>query len=130
MPEPNTAADTALAELDTYVGGLDGLRLECDGMCNVIGLWFDRAGVPFTAHRGILTEAAAGRRISTHIWIDLLDGRWLDLRARMWLGDQPHVPHGIFKPADFPQVSYEITGPWRTRRDWIVFLALTGHPLP
>ena len=41
-------------------------------------------------------------------WRKLLalpDSRYIDYRARMWLGEAEHVPHGIFDPKDYP-VSY------------------------
>ena len=41
-----------------------------------------------------------------HVWIALADRHLLDLRARMWFGED--APHGVFDPADFPNFEYVI----------------------
>ncbi len=38
--------------------------------------------------------------------IDIEDVR-IDYRARMWLGETPDIPHGVFNPADYPRIYYE-----------------------
>lgn len=58
-----------------------------------------------------------------HHWVELADGRRIDLRARLWLGDGARVPHGI---VDAPDVHASYVG---QRSDLtcgpIVFWALT-----
>ncbi|PWD02055.1 hypothetical protein CX658_19070 [Pseudomonas amygdali pv. lachrymans] len=45
--------------------------------------------------------------IPVHLWIELKDGRLVDYRARMWLGEVATVPHGIFSPDNFPGWRYD-----------------------
>ena len=77
---------------------LDALRLECDGMTRVVSSLLQRDGVAHSPMVGNLEVPSVGR-IAQHYWIELGDGRRIDLRARMWLGDDLRVPHGIV-PAD------------------------------
>lgn len=75
---------------------LDGLRLECDGMTRVVSTLLARECV---AHQGCVgrLEIDGVGSIGLHWWVELPDGSICDLRARMWLGDGPAVPHGAFK---------------------------------
>jgi len=56
---------------------------------------------------GTLTLTGTNTGAPVHFWIDLPNGQRIDYRARMWLGDHPEIPHGIFNPADFPSVTYK-----------------------
>ena len=60
---------------------------------------------------GEITDQKSYQSFSPHFWIMLHDGRYIDYRARMWLGEAEHIPHGIFKPEDYP-ISYhgEVAG--------------------
>jgi hypothetical protein len=73
---------------------LDSLRLECDGMTRVISTLLNRDGVAHTVRCGRVRGPGDG--IDLHYWVVLTDGRIVDLRARVWLGDD--APHGVFKP--------------------------------
>ena len=77
-----------------WLASLDALRLECDGMTRVISNLLQRDGIGHTPMAGRLAIEGVGQ-IVPHCWIELEDGRRIDLRARMWLGDDPRVPHGI-----------------------------------
>lgn len=92
-------------------------------MTRVVSALLVRDGIAHTTMLGSLDVPPVGR-ISLHHWIELGDGRRIDLRARMWLGDNPCVPHGIVLPGDAHaqykgQASFLPSSP-------IVFWALTG----
>lgn len=77
-----------------WLAALDALRLECDGMTRVISSLLQRDGVAHAAMVGRLDVDQVGS-IALHHWIELPDGRRIDLRARMWLGNDARVPHGV-----------------------------------
>lgn len=77
---------------------LDSLPLECDGLSKVASLLLSRENIAHTLNVGKLNVEDIGQ-IDWHCWITLEDGKILDLRARMWLGDDERVPHGLFYPA-------------------------------
>lgn len=85
----------------------DPLPLECDGLTRVLHTLLARAGISHTVFIGGVVHHPTHVGQDPHLWIDLDDGRRLDCRARMWLGDHPDVPHGLFEPAQFPAVQYE-----------------------
>lgn len=76
---------------------LDGLPLQCDGMTRALSLLLMREGVEHVVHIGAMEVAGVGR-IGLHWWIALPGGQICDARARMWLGDDMRVPHGVFEP--------------------------------
>ncbi|HBP6379065.1 TPA: hypothetical protein L6A07_28240 [Pseudomonas aeruginosa] len=64
--------------------------------------------------QGRLASTSSSEEIPIHFWIQLADGRVIDYRARMWLGDDAGVPHGVFKTGEYPGWHYlgtEITLP-------------------
>ncbi|MFN9475141.1 hypothetical protein [Acidovorax sp.] len=83
--------------LPLLLSRLDPLPLECDGMTRVLSTLLARDEIPHHVVVGSLTVNGAGS-IDLHWWIELLDGRVCDLRARMWLGTEDRVPHGCFLP--------------------------------
>lgn len=92
---PSDQGDAVLNER-SWLASLDALRLECDGMTRVISALLHRDGIAHSAMLGRLGVCGVGE-IPNHYWIQLADGRLIDLRARMWLGDDPRVPHGVFE---------------------------------
>ena len=105
---------------------LDVLRLECDGMTRVVSSLLQRDSIAHTPMVGSLEVPSMGR-IALHYWIELGDGRRIDLRARRWLGDDLRVPHGIV-PADHAHSHF--TGrPIHFSPGPIVFWALTGRAI-
>lgn len=80
--------------------------LECDGLTRVFTTLLQERDIPHTCMTGTVTFTGTNEGAPVHFWIDLPDGQRVDYRTRMWLGDQPDVPHGIFNPADFPGVTY------------------------
>lgn len=68
-------------------------------MTRVISALLEREGIDHQAFLGTLVVPDVGK-IGLHAWIDI-DGdpqQRIDLRARMWLGEDPRVPHGVFEP--------------------------------
>jgi hypothetical protein len=86
----------------------DPAPLECDGLVRVLHTVLNRNGVPHITKVGKVNHISDPRRkISYHYWIELEDGRFIDFRARMWLGEDSSVPHGVFNPKDYPDYVYE-----------------------
>lgn len=80
---------------------LDGCKeLECDGMTRLIAGMFQRAGIEHTFMIGSVLDTETGKRITPHFWIDLADGRKIDYRLRMWLGQDERIPHGVVTDTD------------------------------
>lgn len=75
---------------------VDAMPLQCDGLCRVLSILLTRERVTHQTHIGALEVEGVGR-IGTHCWIELQHGVFVDLRARMWLGPDDRVPHGVFQ---------------------------------
>jgi hypothetical protein len=100
--------DRIRALLDVY----DRSSTECDGMTRVCHTVLLRENIPHICMVGVILYGS--KRLPIHLWIDLLDewkGCRVDYRARPWLGDFPDVPHGVFRPEEFPKVSYQEASP-------------------
>ena len=85
----------------------DYLKLECDGQTRVLHYVLDYHKVPHRVKQGCV-EMADDNYFEPHFWIELeVDGETyiVDYRARMWLGEE--APHGVFKPSDHPEATYE-----------------------
>ncbi len=80
--------------------------LECDGLTRVLHTVLHQEGIEHSCMVGSLTYVDRNEGAPLHFWITLPDGRFIDFRAHMWLGDSAGIPHGIFDPANFPQVVY------------------------
>lgn len=83
----------------------DKLGLECDGMTRVLSYVLMVNNIKHTVYQGSVEYEDDD--IPLHFWIELSDGRTVDYRARMWLGDHKDVPHGVFKKSKFPKVKYQ-----------------------
>lgn len=81
------------------------LPLECDGMTRVVTFLLTQAKVPHAVKTGYVKKGTDDG-IDPHFWVELPDGKIIDYRLQMWLGDAPQIPHGIFNPKDFPAVEY------------------------
>ena len=103
MQIPDQMTDKT-SSIGTWLEPLDRLPLECDGLTRVISTLLTRDGVAHQAMAGALLVPGVGD-IGLHWWIDLVDGRRVDYRARMWLGGSEKVPHGVFTPGDEVQYS-------------------------
>jgi hypothetical protein len=102
--------------------------LECDGMTRVLFSEFTRAGIAAEVYGGILEWR--GSIVRPHYWIILpASGRLVDLRAHMWLGDDPAIPHGVFLPEQFPDAKYQgVRADWGTLHPTVV--EMMCRPLP
>ena len=77
-------------------------HLECDGLTRVLLTILDREGIEAEAWSGFI---AAGDSRVRHWWLQV--GEWtVDYRVRMWLGDGPEIPHGVFHGSAFMAVTY------------------------
>ncbi len=66
--------------------------LECDGAVRVLHYALNKNNVPHYVFQG--TVELDDKKIPLHYWIGLYDGRIVDFKAKMWLGDD--APNGIF----------------------------------
>ena len=87
--------------LDPY----DSTPTECDGLTQLCSTVLKKQGISHQPMAGILSYKKS--TVPIHLWINLPDGFRIDYRARMWLGQSETIPHGIFKPSDYPVVIYE-----------------------
>lgn len=83
-----------LYDLAADAAFFDALPLECDGLVSVVSAVLARDGVAHRAMCGRLSVEGVGT-IPVHCWIAFASSQILDLRARMWLGDDARVPHGV-----------------------------------
>lgn len=83
-------------------------HLECDGLVRVLSAALRERGEQHTVFGGRISHRLTGTAIE-HLWIELPSGQCLDFRARMWMGERDDVPHGLFDPANYPQVEYQGT---------------------
>ncbi len=81
-------------------------HLECDGLTHVIHRILSAENIENTIYAGQVINTSNSDTIPVHLWIDIGDLR-IDYRARMYLGDMPDIPHGVFYPVDYPSISYD-----------------------
>jgi hypothetical protein len=81
-------------------------HLECDGLTHVIHRVLSDENIEHTIYTGRVIYSFNDEHIPIHYWIDI-DNIRIDYRAKMWLGDAPDIPHGIFYPTDYPSISYQ-----------------------
>ena len=88
-------------ELHLILRSLDErcIMLECDGLTRIISYILQMAKVDHLVEIGALHTETVGE--IPHFWIKLHDGYIIDYRARMWLGNNPKVPHGVFQSDDY-----------------------------
>lgn len=75
---------------------LDATPLECDGVTRCISTVLSKNGIAHEVHLGSVEVMGVGK-MHPHFWIKIKK-MVIDLRARMWLGDDERVPHGVFVP--------------------------------
>lgn len=79
--------------LERLLTHLDSAPVECDGMSSLVATVLSGHGIAYQAMVGQI-ETEGGATIP-HVWIEV-EGWVIDFRARMWRGDHPDVPHGVF----------------------------------
>src|SRR4051794_15248877 len=84
----------------------DECPLECDGLTRVLATILTKEGIEHTCFVGAVMDSRTRRGSQLHFWIELSDGRTVDYRARMWMGEREDIPHGIFNKADYPHIIY------------------------
>ncbi|WP_413460654.1 hypothetical protein [Herbaspirillum huttiense] len=94
-------------------------------MTRCLSMLLTRLAVPHQVLIGQLTVRGAVTPL--HWWIQLADGRLIDLRARMWLGDSQEVPHGLFSPT--PHALYRATKTQVVEIDPWLFQVLSGRSM-
>lgn len=78
--------------VEKVVAKLDEAPVECDGFVRIVSTVLVKLGISHTVCIGSL-EGPEGI-IPMHFWIQW-NGKIIDCRARMWLGQ--NAPHGIFE---------------------------------
>lgn len=95
-----------LEEAEIALLALDDCRIECDNMTWVISYLFNKINLPHKCMSGHVMQSNRKKYITPHYWIELPAGYVVDLRLRMWFGDEDVVPHGIFQPGMHPKFIY------------------------
>lgn len=95
------------AEIHQLLVSYDKAPVECDGFTRLAHTALANAGVEHTCHIGRIVSADGKRQSPVHYWVELTDGMIIDYRARMWLGDDEGVPHGIFSPDGYKSWVYQ-----------------------
>lgn len=97
-------------------------------MTRCVSTVLSSAGVDHRIHIGSLEVDGVGV-IRLHFWIAVQQA-FIDLRARMWLGPDDRVPHGLFVPTE--GVTYD-SRECRSSEEFLLppglFEVLSGHNL-
>lgn len=118
-----------MQQLDEWLAQFDRLPLECDGLTRCISTLMQREGIEHRVLVGSLAIPGVGT-IPHHWWIALPDDRLCDFRARMWLGDDPSVPHGLFIPeAHHAYLTADELQPEQVMLKTSLFAILAGEPM-
>jgi hypothetical protein len=117
-----------MQQLEQWLAPFDRLPLECDGLTRCISTLMQRDGIDHQIVVGSLDIPGAGT-IPHHWWIALPDGQVCDFRARMWLGDDPSVPHGVFIPEAHHGYKGDELAPAMVRLKPVIFTVLAGEPM-
>jgi hypothetical protein len=114
MNTPYPTLDDLAHLLDEY----DLLHLECDGLTRILDYVLHQHSIRHKVCAGRISYPATGESMAPHFWIEVpLEEvvAVVDYRARMWLGDEADILHGIFR-AGGSAVVYDgssVVG-WRT----------------
>ena len=130
MHHIDTASNFATRALEALDGlslaDLHGMNLQCDGASRALSHVLEHVGIDHEVHIGRLDVKDVGT-IPLHWWVVLSNGAHCDIRARMWLGSDPAVPHGVFQPtSNHRYQSKQVTGPETSS---LLFWILTSKDL-
>lgn len=75
---------------------LEDCEIECNGMSWAFSYLMSKKGIMHECMAGYVTRRHTHEAVMPHYWIELPGGWILDLRLRIWLGDDDSVPHGVF----------------------------------
>lgn len=113
--------------LNSWLSPLDAAKVECDGFARLASTLLAAAGIEYQVFKGALLVHGVGT-IQPHWYLQLADGSICDFRARMWLGNDECVPHGVFHPSK--SQSYIPHQELHLRSlDGVLFEILSGRPL-
>ena len=91
---------------DALLSPYTGLTLECDGYSRVVTYVLTEAAIPHIVRIGSLTDTTRLITVAPHLWVEV--GRLrIDFAARLWLGDGPTIPHGVFAPDEYLHLRYD-----------------------
>lgn len=117
----------SLDALERWLKPLDEAALECDGFSRAASGLLQREGVPHRMFIGTLGVEDVGH-IGWHMYLQLPCGAVCDFRARIWLGADEAVPHGLFVPPPHAHYTPEVelaVAPISA----VLFTVLTGQQL-
>ncbi len=103
MGAKKKVAELGIEELTRPYDTLPG---DCGDITRVLHMVLVGAGVKHRVMLGYLLDQRSGEQYAPHLWVELADGRVVDYRARVWLGNKEYVPHGVFRPALYPGVEH------------------------
>jgi hypothetical protein len=99
MNQSTPTLDDLAHLLDEY----DPLHLECDGLTRVLDYVLHQHGIRHKVCAGPISYPATDESMAPHFWIEVpLEGATaiVDYRARMWLGDEADILHGVFRAGE------------------------------
>jgi len=85
--------------LKALLDPLDKTTLECDGFTRVASVWLKNAGITHDILIGRIRIQHEDKSFYPHFWIETGIYR-IDYRARLWLGDDTRIAHGVFLPSE------------------------------
>ena len=101
-----------IMDIDTDILQFDSLsHLDAQDLTGVVMTYLANKDVRTIPMAGEVAIDGVTSRL--HFWLDCEDGRRIDMRLRSsfslieQLGLEHLMPHGIFRPADFPAVKYD-----------------------
>lgn len=113
-----------LTKLQEIIMRYDKLPLECDGMTRVLSYVLSELEIGHVVITGILSGPYGS---IPHYWIQIEDGKYIDLRCRMWQGkEDDNIPHGVFNPNDYTLVAYDISKTEQWEVPETIYQILTG----
>lgn len=88
---------------------LDDANAECDGVARLVSTVLSRHGIEHQVYAGTIRRKSesggADTVMGSHHWVECGQLR-IDYRARMWLGTDACVPHGVHSPLRYPLIAY------------------------
>ena len=93
-------------EIESTLVYLDQFEdLACESVCDAMSAALAMTGVQHSVQQGAVRNIKTGEVVLPHCWIELPETQIVDIRLRMWLGDEgkegEYIPHGIFYKSDF-----------------------------
>lgn len=84
-------------ELAALFDPIQYAHVECDGFSRIVFSVLTERGHRPTLKAGVLI--VRGAIVRPHLWIEVC-GWTIDYQARRWLGDNPWIPHGVFRDSE------------------------------